>query len=550
MKKIIFITITFLSIAINTMSQSWQWSSHAGGRATDGAYKIITDKNGNSYISGNYTSDTCYFNSDTLYKICSTMGCDQYFLAKYNSTGSELWVKGMDGSTQDNLYISTNMIAYDSINNFIYLAGAFTGSGRIGGVYLSTTYNVFDMILAKFDTNGNCIWATKAEAGNADCWAYVVAIDQNGNIVVGGQANSSPTFDTIAIPAGFFLAKFDSSGHCQWAKKKFNNNTNIYGVDALLFQLKIMNNDIFAIGNSTVASFTVDTVTVIPNFSSNQYIIARFDSSGTAKWMKPCSGTSDLEVGDIIVDTNDNSYITGMFFHTGIFQNDTLTNSGSKDLFLAKYNSSGNPVWVRQANTSYIAGGHGLSFCYNGFYLIGGFIGNASFGSNTLGSSTLGDMIVARYDTSGNCIGVIQVANSGGGSISTDPAGSFYATGSFNDTATFNAPIISRGYNNIFIAKSTAITGIEEEGRLANNQLVIYANPTAGICNASIPDEFKNEKNLTLQIFDNTGKLLQQMPVQMNDEKVSLNLEEEAKGIYNVVLSNGKKSYQGKIVFE
>jgi hypothetical protein len=36
----------------------------------------------------------------------------------------------------------------------------------------------------------------------------------------------------------------------------------------------------------------------------------------------------------------------------------------------------------------------------------------------------------------------------------------------------------------------------------------------------------------------------------MNENKVRVSLEAEAKGIYNVTLSNGKKSYGGKIVFE
>jgi hypothetical protein len=34
----------------------------------------------------------------------------------------------------------------------------------------------------------------------------------------------------------------------------------------------------------------------------------------------------------------------------------------------------------------------------------------------------------------------------------------------------------------------------------------------------------------------------------MIEGKIKLNLEAEAKGVYNVTLSNGKKSYNGKIV--
>ena len=53
-----------------------------------------------------------------------------------------------------------------------------------------------------------------------------------------------------------------------------------------------------------------------------------------------------------------------------------------------------------------------------------------------------------------------------------------------------------------------------------------------------------------LSIFDNTGKLIQQNNLNINDGTIKLSLEAEAKGIYNVSLSNGKSSYSGKIVFE
>ena len=102
-----------------------------------------------------------------------------------------------------------------------------------------------------------------------------------------------------------------------------------------------------------------------------------------------------------------------------------------------------------------------------------------------------------------------------------------------------------------YISKATAITGIVGPPKnKTNNQLLIYANPTTGKCNIIVPDELINEPNLTLSIFDNSGKLIQQQKLEMSENKIKLNLDEEAKGIYTAILSNGKKSYTGKIVFE
>jgi hypothetical protein len=93
------------------------------------------------------------------------------------------------------------------------------------------------------------------------------------------------------------------------------------------------------------------------------------------------------------------------------------------------------------------------------------------------------------------------------------------------------------------------ITGVDEL-RTTGNKLLIYANPNKGKCNIVVPDDFSFESKLTLMIFDNKGKLIQQKVLQMDGDKILVNLEQEAKGIYNVVLSGKNKNYSGKIVFE
>jgi hypothetical protein len=108
----------------------------------------------------------------------------------------------------------------------------------------------------------------------------------------------------------------------------------------------------------------------------------------------------------------------------------------------------------------------------------------------------------------------------------------------------------SHGLWDVFFAKSDAITGLEEVERVASNKLHIYANPNSGKCNITIPDEFLNEKYLTLTVFDHSGKVIQQYTLHLNNGKISLDLEAQAAGVYNVTLSNGPKTYSGRIVFE
>jgi hypothetical protein len=53
-----------------------------------------------------------------------------------------------------------------------------------------------------------------------------------------------------------------------------------------------------------------------------------------------------------------------------------------------------------------------------------------------------------------------------------------------------------------------------------------------------------------INIFDDTGKLIQQNSPRVNEGKIVINLENEAKGAYLVTLDNGVKKYSGKIIFE
>ena len=115
-----------------------------------------------------------------------------------------------------------------------------------------------------------------------------------------------------------------------------------------------------------------------------------------------------------------------------------------------------------------------------------------------------------------------------------DTVGFIYARAS-----TFN-------YKN-FVLKTINV-GEVDSTQIGNDDLIIESNPTLDRCEIRIPNDFQNENYLTLNLFNSDGKLTQQFPIQTNQDKVILNLEEEASGIYLVVLSNGKKKYVGRVI--
>jgi hypothetical protein len=53
-----------------------------------------------------------------------------------------------------------------------------------------------------------------------------------------------------------------------------------------------------------------------------------------------------------------------------------------------------------------------------------------------------------------------------------------------------------------------------------------------------------------LTIFNSQGQVIEKAPIEITDERIALNIQAQAAGMYNVILTNGKKSYSGKIIFK
>ena len=149
--------------------------------------------------------------------------------------------------------------------------------------------------------------------------------------------------------------------------------------------------------------------------------------------------------------------MTGWFFDNTVdFDSLSLTNAGSGDAFLAKYDISGTIQWARRA------GGKGLDFYWDvaldsqGNPHVAGVLS-----SDALSPSGSGGAIVAKYDPSGT----LQWANSASSlpaspvpsvaaKCAVDPAGNCYVAGWYQTPTTFGTNILqAQGYWNYFLAK-------------------------------------------------------------------------------------------------
>ncbi|MEI8004915.1 MAG: hypothetical protein WCI48_01815 [Bacteroidota bacterium] len=150
MNRCIFITCFFISILLNSFpvhSQAWLWANHVGSESSDIACGT-SDKNGNFYIAGSFTGSYYQFVNQTI----SKLGNNGLFLAKYDSSGNEIWVHQLDD------YLTYEGGIADIIidnNDNIYITGLFYRTINFGNVKLFS--GTHDLYVAKFNSAGNCI---------------------------------------------------------------------------------------------------------------------------------------------------------------------------------------------------------------------------------------------------------------------------------------------------------------------------------------------------------------------------------------------------------
>jgi hypothetical protein len=540
------ILLSFFLYSNQVKSQDCFWSSHAGGTAYDIGLNVVCDKYGNTYVTGYTESNPCIIGTDTIYTC--------WFIIKYDNSGNKKWIfdfpAGIGPNEGESGVISMKI---DTINDQLLIAGCFYNYLVLPDTILHGTKNT--ILVLKMDLDGNIIWF-KTAGGTGDDQAFDITYDAEGNIYTSGSNQSDATFGQITIPRGGFLAEYDANGNVVWAKQKFRfkyfQGSGYLFTEASPYYLLFSNNSLLVFGAVNGSIVVFDTIT-FTNFGINASYLASYSTQGNLNWVK-LAGGPDGVCGSMTTDHFSNIFITGQYAKTGVFGNDTLIQPGDYgDCFIAKYDLNGNLTWVINTKSSCEASGEAISTDSDGSIYIGGyFYGALHFGDIILTSSpTANDMFLAKYSTDGNNIGVRQYSNGAIYGVALDTSNNVFFTGRFNDTLNIGpTTFVARGQGDLFVAKCSPILGGIEPLNANSNQLLIYANPNSGICNITIPEDFKHEKSLTLTIFDSQGKVIQKGPVEIAEEKIFLDIQSQATGLYNVILTNGKKNYSGKIIFK
>ena len=398
-----------------------QWATRIAGTGIDRAVAISVDSAGNSHVTGNYNSNplTIYNADGSTFGTLANSGNLRFYIVKYNTSGTAQWAASFNGGGGNGISVDVSGNSYVA-GNFssnpltIYNAdtstfGTLTNSGQL------------DAFIVKYNTSGTAQWATRI-AGTSNDYAYTISVDGSGNPYVTGDFASNPitiynadgsTFGTLTNSGvtDTYIVKYNTSGTAQWAARigGIGNDSGVSAVNSA--------GNCYVAGNFTSNPLTIynaDTSTfgTLVNSGTEDVYIVKYNTSGTAQWATRIAGTGGEYGNGISVDSAGNCYATGSFFSNPltIYNADgstfgTLTNSGSNDLYMVKYNTSGTAQWAtRAAGTSGDRGNATSSDGSGNSYVAGNFASNpvtiynadgSTFG--TLANSGSNDAFIVKY---------------------------------------------------------------------------------------------------------------------------------------------------------
>ncbi len=246
------------------------------------------------------------------------------------------------------------------INNIPgYPVGVMIGLDNSGNVIVTGhAGDHSNIITTKYSPQGNLIWQKNFSIPETGVNATWQSIDQSGNVIVTGYPR---TYSSNPVETGLLTIKYDNNGTLLWSNL-------IPGTRAFAIRsVTDASGNIYVTGRAWQYTATHDFVTV------------KYSPDGTQLWFDTFDQNSGFHTpNNLALDQNGNIFVTGGGLSGG--------------LLTVKYNNSGTRLWTREKTG---AAGHSIKTDAGGNAYITGSLWN---------SSTNDDVMLLKYDSTGNLI--------------------------------------------------------------------------------------------------------------------------------------------------
>ncbi len=195
-------------------------------------------------------------------------------------------------------------------------------------------------------------WARQAGApdGYPD-FGFALAVDAAGNCYQAGSISGNAQFgNTSLTKPGLFVAKYDRTGELVWVTQD-GETQYFYGISPMGLGLDAANN-VYVLCNFDAPTAVFGGLT-LTNPGATSVVLAKYDSSGAPLWANLIFWSDWIYSSGLAVDDAGNCYWTGVFQTTANSAETNVTGSS----IVAKYDDQGRPVWINTIDAGNAHGG-------------------------------------------------------------------------------------------------------------------------------------------------------------------------------------------------
>lgn len=342
-------------LACYTNDGAIKWAVTLAGVEASQGYAIALTPNGQIVTTGIFTG-TIDLDPGPGVDLHTCQGEEDIYLCKFDLSGNLIWGVTFGGADNE----ETRSIACDASGS-IYISGLIEGTVDVDpgvGETLLTSQGDMDVLVAKYDTDGNFIWA-HSMGSTAEDLSYDVAIRGNGNCYVTGHYAGTVDFDpgpgvttlsTTTQWSNGYLFCLDQNGEFLWVRDIGGDGTDSGRGAVVDHQGDVVvvcrfANTIQLISGSDTLIFT----TFGPDHGDADILVVKYDDLGDVLWANQIGGELQNMPRGVTVDGQDNIIMTGRTKGTIDMDpgpGESLhTAAGLFDMFLGKYDPLGNFIW-------------------------------------------------------------------------------------------------------------------------------------------------------------------------------------------------------------
>lgn len=350
-------------------------------------------------------------------------------LAKLDENGNLLWEKVIEADMTDfdyGTYFDPNGIkfydvAVDSEDNIYGYISFSARSVNIDGVTFShqggPNNYTGDLIITKFDPDGNLIWARHIYSNTIDEPGRIT-FDTGGNLIVTGNSFDQTYYDNTAHPdtdGNVFVAKIDpQDGNLIWLTKPQGIwlPSLTTGPDSSIYIAGALDTGTFEFAGEPLVNEN-------QHLSNHLAVIMKFDTEGNEVWARKAGPNGSIAAGryarsyDVQINQYGNPVMVGeyttddMYFDSDTFIMNTDPNSNSSwsaDIFMAEYSPLGDVLQVKGMGSYGSQGLDRIAFNSQGrLFALGSYRGFALLDFHYIegGDSALSDAFIMTMSSFG-----------------------------------------------------------------------------------------------------------------------------------------------------